>query len=269
MTDGFPALLLDAQRRAQRAPHLALLAISLDGVPASHNRMRGRPRAFEQMRGKLERVRAAGLPFGFIFTLTRDNLDELAWVSELACTEGAKLLQIHPLEQVDRARDYLLRPPDDLELSFALLEVARQQQQYRDRLTLQFDVADRQLIAREPCRAFAGPAPAAEQAMDSPLVALVSPLVEQEDGWVVPIRHGYGTAHAIAHLDHGTFQAQAARWKRQRHADLVELAQRVLSDIGQTPQHLPFTNWYAVITTASAQRRPTRALAASVHLTAA
>lgn len=261
-------LLLNAQRLAQLAPYLALLAISLDGVPASHNRMRGRSRAFEQMRGKLELVRAAGVPFGFIFTLTRDNLDELAWVVEFACAEGANLLQIHPLEQVGRARDYLLQPPDDLELSFAFLEVARLQQQYRDRLTLQFDVADRQLIAREPCRAFAGPAPAARQAMDSPLAALVSPLVVQEDGWVVPIQHGFGTAHAIAHLDRGPFQAQAARWKRERHAHFVELAQRVWADISEAPEHLPFTNWYAAITTASAQRRSARALATPVQLTA-
>jgi MoaA/NifB/PqqE/SkfB family radical SAM enzyme len=261
-------LLLNAQRLAQLVPNLALLAISLDGVPESHNRMRGHPRAFERMRSKLDLVRAAGVPFGFIFTLTLENLAELAWVVEFACAEGAKLLQIHPLEQVGRARDYQLLPPDDLELSYAFLEVARLQQQYRDRLTLQFDVADRTLIAREPCRAFAGPAPAAELAMESPLASLVSPLVVQEDGWVVPIQHGFGTAHAIAHLDRGPFQAQAARWKRERHADFLGLAQRVWADIRDAPEHLPFTNWYAAITTASAQRRPARPLATPVQLTA-
>ncbi len=259
-------LLLDARRLEQLTPHLALLAISLDGVPESHNRMRGRARAFEQMRGKLDLVRTAGVPFGFIFTLTLQNLSELDWVAAFACAEGAKLLQIHPLEQVGRARDYQLLPPDELELSYGFLEVARLQRQYGDQLTLQFDVADRQLVAREPCRAFAGPAPAAEVAIASPLASLVSPLVVQEDGWVVPIQHGFGTDYAIAHLDRGPFRVQAARWKRQQHPRFTALARRVWAEIGEAPEHLPFTNWYAAITTASVRRRAARSVGTPVQL---
>ncbi|MEO5830782.1 MAG: radical SAM protein [Rhodanobacter sp.] len=261
-------LLLDARRLALLTPHLALLAISLDGVPASHNRMRAHPRAFEQMRAKLDLVRAAGLPFGFIFTLTLNNLDELGWVVEFACAEGAKLLQIHPLEQVGRARDYQLQPPDDLELSYAFLEVARLQERYRDRITLQFDVADRQLIAREPCRAFAGPAIAPAQASSSPLAALVSPLVVQEDGWVVPIQHGFARAHAIAQLDRGAFRTQAAQWKSERYPRFVDLAHQVWTEMGEGPAHLPFTNWYGAITTASGRRAAARPVATPVQLTA-
>jgi Fe-coproporphyrin III synthase len=260
-------LLLSASRLAQLAPHLGLLAISLDGVPESHNRMRNRAHAFEQMRAKLDLVRAAGVPFGFIFTLTLDNLPELDWVAGFACAEGARLLQIHPLEQVGRARDYELQPPDDLELSYGFLEVARLQRQYQGRLTLQYDVADRQLIAREPCRAFAGPAPATDVAGGSPLAALVSPLVVQEDGWVVPVQHGFGAGYAIAHLDLGPFREQAARWKRERYPRFLDLAGQVWADISEAPEHLPFTNWYAAITTASA-RRPVRPLGTPVRLTA-
>ncbi|MGB3838784.1 MAG: hypothetical protein ABS82_07625 [Rhodanobacter sp. SCN 67-45] len=261
-------LLLDARRLAQLAPHLGLLAISLDGVPESHNRMRNRAHAFEQMRAKLDLLRAAGVPFGFIFTLTMDNLPELDWVAGLAATEGARLLQIHPLEQVGRAREYELRPPDDLELAYGFLEVARLQRQYHGQLTLQYDVADRQLIAREPCRAFAGPAVAADVAADARLAALVSPLVVQEDGWVVPIQHGFATTHAIARLDRGPFRTQAARWKRERYPHFRHLAEQVWADMRDAPEHLPFTNWYAAITTASAHRPARRPLTTPVRLTA-
>jgi hypothetical protein len=178
------------------------------------------------------------------------------------------LLQIHPLEQVGRAREYELRPPDDLELSYGFLEVARLQRQYQGQLTLQYDVADRQLIAREPCRAFAGPAVSAEVAADARLAALVSPLVVQEDGWVVPIQHGFATAHAIARLDRGPFRAQAAHWKRERYPRFRHLAARVWEDMRDAPEHLPFTNWYAAITTASTRQRSARPLTTPVQLTA-
>lgn len=260
-------LLLTARRLEQLLPHLGLLAISLDGVPASHNRMRNRAQAFEQMRAKLDLVRAVGLPFGFIFTLTMDNLPELDWVAGFGVAEGARLLQIHPLEQVGRARDYELLPPDDLELAYGFLEVARLQRKYQGQLTLQYDVADRQLIAREPCRAFAGPAPSAEVTATSPLAALVSPLVVQEDGWVVPIQHGFGTAHAIAQLERGSFREQAVRWKRERYPRFRDLAGQVWADLRDAPDHLPFTNWYAAITTASARRPPARPLDTPVRLT--
>src|SRR5438128_2708113 len=45
-----------------------LIAISLDGVPDSHNRMRASPRAFEAMQDRLTGLRASGIHFGFIFT---------------------------------------------------------------------------------------------------------------------------------------------------------------------------------------------------------
>jgi len=248
-------LLLDVRRLERLAPHLSLLAISVDGVPDSHDRMRGLPGAFERMRANLGTVREAGVPFGFIFTLTLGNLNELEYIAELAAEEGARLLQIHPLEQAGRARDYPLLPPDDLELAYGFLEVARLQQRYRDRLTLQYDVADRTLIEREPCRAFAIPEPESAPDEQVPLASLVSPLVVQDDGWVVPIQHGFSTDYAVGHLDRGPFRDQAARWRRERYTQFLDLSRRVWSEIRAAPPHLPFTNWYAAVTTGSAQGR--------------
>jgi len=246
-------LLLDPQRLERLAPHLSLLAVSVDGVPESHDRLRGADGAFARMRRKLRNVRSAGVTFGIIFTLTLENLDELAWVAEFAADEGASLLQVHPLEQVGRAREYALYPPDDLELAYCFLQVARLQQQYQGRLTVQFDAADRVLVEREPCRAFAIPTPEPDAIEAAPLASLVSPLVLQEDGWVVPIQHGFGLRHAIAHIDQGSFRAQAAQWKRDSYPDFLELSRRVWDEIREAPAHLPFTNWYGAMTMRSTQ----------------
>jgi MoaA/NifB/PqqE/SkfB family radical SAM enzyme len=245
-------LLVDARRMARLAPHLSLLAISVDGVPASHDRLRARPHALDKMRERLAHVRDAGVPFGFIFTLTLGNLDELRWVTELALEEGAKLLQIHPLEQVGRARDYELLPPDDLELAYAFLEVARLSREVKDRLTLQLDVADRAKIEAQPCRAFAIDTP--EASVEAvPLARLVSPLVLEDSGRVVPIQHGFAADLAIAELGPGRerFREQAARWKRHGYAPFLELSRQVWGQLRRAPPHLPFTNWYAAITNAS------------------
>lgn len=248
-------LLLDAHQLARLQPHLSLLAISADGTPESHNQIRGLPHAFERMCAKLYLLREAGVPFGLIFTLTLSNLHELSWVAEFAVTEGARLLQIHPLEQVGRAREYQLLPPDDLELTYGFIEVARLQERYRGRLTLQFDVADRALIEREPCRAFAMRPPESSMVDELPLASLVSPVVVQDDGWIVPIQYGFSTEYAIARLNYGGFREQASHWKHRRYPQFLDLSRRVWAEIRDSPQHLPFTNWYAAITGASASRQ--------------
>jgi MoaA/NifB/PqqE/SkfB family radical SAM enzyme len=243
-------LLLTARRLAALAPHLGLLAISVDGEPDSHNRLRALPTAFAKMAAKLDIVRKAGIPFGVIFTLTRHNLSELAWVAEFAAGEGAQLLQVHPMESVGRARDYELTPPDDLELAYAFLEVARLQDKHRGQLRLQFDAADRTQVAGDPGRAYAVPAEVPAIVARTPLAELVSPLIVQDDGWIVPIQYGFSRRYAIARLG-DDFREQAAQWRRRRYADFLRLTRRVWDEIGQAPAHLPFTNWYAAVTTAS------------------
>jgi MoaA/NifB/PqqE/SkfB family radical SAM enzyme len=247
-------LLLDARRLSRLAPHLSLLAISLDGVPESHDRVRARAGAFEMMRRKLDVVRASGISFGFIFSFTLNNLDQLDWVAEFAAGEGASLLQVHPLERVGRAAEYDLVPPDELELSYGFLEVERLQRKFGDKLRLQYDVADRTVIEAQPDRAFALPAPASPPDAAVPLASLVSPLVLQDDGWVVPLQHGFSTKYALARLGTGEgFRSQAARWKRERYERFLELSRRTWDALRPHPPHLPFTNWYAAISALSAE----------------
>ena len=97
------------------------IAVSLDGIPESHNRMRNSAIAFEKMSANLEYLRDSGIPFGFIFTLTQYNLHELDWVINFALEQGAKLLQIHPLENNGFASEQLNDEfPDRTEISLRL-----------------------------------------------------------------------------------------------------------------------------------------------------
>ena len=126
-------MLLNERRLAILAAHTDVLAISLDGVPESHNRMRASAEAFARMQANLESVRKSGIDFGFIFTLTQHNVNELGWVAQFAAEQGAKLFQIHPLAGVGRAADLLSGSrPDEMESAFAFLEAERIRQEYQD-----------------------------------------------------------------------------------------------------------------------------------------
>ncbi len=84
----------------------------------------------------------------------------------------------------------------------------------------------------------------------TPLAALVSPLVVQDDGWIVPVQYGFSRRYAVGRLGED-FSVQAAEWRRQRYAGFLSLTRRVWDEIGPAPEHLPFTNWYAAVTTRS------------------
>ena len=251
-------LLLDEARLGAIAPHLSVLAISLDGVPASHDRMRCRPGAFERMREKLGLVRASGVPFGFIFTLTWGNLHELDWAAGFAAAEGASLLQVHPLESAGRAAETGLAPPDELELSFGFLEVARLQKQYAERLVIQYDVLDRDSVRCDPGRAYAVPTPDPADLAAAPLADFLSPIVVQADGWIVPLQYGFSTGLAIGRVGEADFRSQARAWLAGRYGEFLALARDVWDEMAQAPEHLPFSNWYARISAASHAPVPPR-----------
>jgi MoaA/NifB/PqqE/SkfB family radical SAM enzyme len=238
-------MLLDERRLERLKGGTDVLAISLDGVPASHNRMRGSERAFEVMAGRLEAVRQSGIPFGFIFTLTQYNLDELDWVADFAMEQRARLLQIHPLEEVGRASRLLSGSrPDDVESACAYLVVSRLRKRVGDRLYVQLDFLDRDLLRAHPEYAFAGECPGADS--EPALADLVSPLVIEADATVVPIGYGFARRYSLGSLHTARLRELAAAWRREQYGAFRDLCRRVFEEL-TSPHDLPFTNWYELI----------------------
>jgi MoaA/NifB/PqqE/SkfB family radical SAM enzyme len=241
-TNGMP---LTEARVAQLRGRADLLAISLDGVPASHNRMRAHRRAFDVMAGRLEFVRRSEIPFGFIFTLTQHNLDELDWVATFAHEQGARLLQIHPLEEVGRARELLPgQQPDAIESTFAQLEAVRLRERFGDALLVQVDIADAACIRKNPDRVFAS-SPAASGA---PLAELLSPLVVETDGTVVPLQHGFSRRYALGNLHEARLPELAHAWRRDSLGAFHQLCRRVVEEHDASDGER-FFNWYERVAT--------------------
>jgi MoaA/NifB/PqqE/SkfB family radical SAM enzyme len=219
-----------------------VLAISLDGFPESHNRMRASDQAFERMLANLDGVRASGIDFGFIFTLTRQNVNEIDWVARFTVEQGAKLLQIHPLEQVGRAADVLAGcQPDEIESSYAYIEAERIRRRYGTRLFVQLDLFHRDLMIRHPERFYGS-----QDSRTSKLAEFITPLVVEADGYVVPLGYGFARAYALGNLRKQSLCDLAKQWLATGRAKFQELCRKVYSE-ACTPSDLPFLNWYELI----------------------
>jgi hypothetical protein len=168
----------------------------------------------------LEGVRQAGIPFGFIFTLTRHNLHELDRVAHFALEHGATLLQVHPREEVGRASTRLAgSTPDKIEAACAYLEVQRIRALVQDRLYVQLDLAGRHFLRAHPDLIYADSSSAARA--DCPLADPVSPRVIEADGMVVP----------------------PAAWHQGHYQAFQALCQHVFQKVTAATVP-PFTDWY-------------------------
>ncbi|HEY7402611.1 MAG TPA: radical SAM protein [Candidatus Angelobacter sp.] len=248
-------MLLSEPVAEQLAEHAHLVAISVDGIPESHNHMRSHPKAFEMMAKNLAHLRKAKIPFGLIFTLTLHNLNELAWVAEFALEQEANLLQVHPLEEEGRAGSEMAgAAPDELEIAHAFVEAARLKKLYSGKLKIQFDAADRDVLAADPSRGFAiDPLP---NAAETPLAALVAPLVLEHDGTLVPIQYGIAREFQIANATSPDFSDEISRWKSTGYTKLLQLCSRVYDDcLRERDDKYPFFNWYSAVLHQSKQEQ--------------
>lgn len=245
-------LLLNEKRLLQFRNAIQLLAISLDGIPASHDRMRGRSGAFKSLEKRLEGVRRSGIPFGFIFTLTQHNVHELQWVAEFAVGQGARLLQIHPLEEVGRAAKRLGGcRPDDGEMAFAYLQAELIRAAFYDRLLVHVDFVDLDQMKAAPERVFADDMSVALE--DARLADLISPLVVQADGYVVPLQYGFSRRYALGNLHDNPLSQLAETWRRETYGRFRLLCKDLYDTIYAGGQGKLFGNWYEAVTIHSAR----------------
>jgi MoaA/NifB/PqqE/SkfB family radical SAM enzyme len=238
-------ILLDERHIEQLTGAVDLLAISLDGMPTSHNRMRSSEQAFEKMAARLEGVRQSGIPFGFIFTLTKQNFRELDWVANFALEQGAKLLQIHPLAEVGYATQNLMgyRPNTSI-LSYAYLKATRLREAFAEKLFVHIDLTHQDLLRSNPGSFFADESLIDEQ--DYSFADLISPLIIEADGTVVPMQHGFDRNYALGNLNEASLGELTKHWRQERYPAFRELCQHVYQEL-TAPADLPIMDWYETL----------------------
>jgi hypothetical protein len=164
--------------------------------------------------------------------------------------QGAKLFQIHPLEEVGRAEDTLEGSrPDEVESAYAFLEAERLRQVWGRKLFVQLDVFHRDLVRRNPERFYAGERTARWPAN---LATCMTPLVLEADGTLVPMGYGFSREYAVGNIRERRLRDTAPEWMAFRYPRFRELCKRVYAE-ACAESELPFLNWYEMLQARAAE----------------
>ncbi len=246
-------MLLDPRQLDILQADCDLIAISLDGIPESHNLMRHSPRAFDDMCARLQGLRASGIPFGFIFTLTFHNVHELEWVAQFAVEQGAKLLQLHPLEPVGRATFTLSGSlPDAEENAAAVVEAVRIRELYKEVMDVQIDLATIPALLEHPTRVFVREA---EVCGEQTVADVIAPLVIESSGLVSPLQYGFPHAWSWGNIKDARLPDLAASWLSRDYTAFLTLCRLVYEQVVINDDE-PVLNWYQHIHAAACQFSP-------------
>lgn len=246
-------MLLDDRRIEVLSRDCNLVAVSLDGVPESHDFIRGATGAFDRMSARLDGLRQSRIPFGFIFTLTFHNVHELDWVARFAVEQGASLLQLHPLEPVGRAVDEMDGSvPDGEENAAAVFEVLRLREQYRDVLEIQVDIATIPALLEHPTRVFVRDAALCEE---QTVAEVISPLVIETSGVVSPLQYGFPSSWSWGNIKDRRLPDMAGSWLAHRYPAFLDLCRMVYDDLVANEAE-PAVNWYHMVNRAATAHAP-------------
>jgi MoaA/NifB/PqqE/SkfB family radical SAM enzyme len=236
---------LTARRLGELSGLLDTLAISLDGRPATHSAMRQNTQAFAVLDARMPGVRAAGIPFGFISTLTMTNVAELEFVVGYARDHGAAFVQVHPLEpEGAAARNLDGHVPDSRELAFALIESRRLAAAYG--LPVQVDISRRADLAVWEAELRGQP----DEGADT-VAQWLSPVVVETDGTVVPLTYGFPREYALGSLYDASLPTLAERWDPAGFRTLCR------DTVGRLrTENRAFFNWYEELGATYRRHRP-------------
>ncbi|QXQ05217.1 radical SAM protein [Sphingosinicellaceae bacterium] len=229
---GSPAL-------AAAAPWLHLVAISLDGPAAVHDRMRGSPRAFERLVAGLAKIRALGVDFGFVHTVTAENWDQLFATAAFAASAGAKLFQLHPLEMAGRATTDagpLVLDADTAAKVYVLAAILKAR--YAGTMAVQVDLLHRTQL-RPPSD-------------EDGLAAALGILVMEADGVVVPLAYGFDRRFAVCDIGRARLADAWPGFVREKLPAYRALAARLHRELARADAP-DLCNWYELMVDRSAR----------------
>jgi Fe-coproporphyrin III synthase len=226
---------------------LDAVAVSLDGEPATHNRIRRNRHAFERMKANLGNIAALDVPFGFIFTLTLHNVHELVWAVDFCRTVGAAFLQVHPLTPSGRGVNLVDVLPDDEELAAAICAAEHLGNETGIAVHVDAVVADAHLdvsaFVAEP---------------DAPFAEQVPTLVVLPDGEALPITHDIDNSFRLGNILGSELRDLAEAWHESDRPAALRKVQTVAFRKLQSPTSPRLVYWYDLVAKASRARHPSR-----------
>ena len=248
------------ERLCKIKEYIDFIAISLDGPPRVHNKIRGSKYAFDKLLLGLENVRDTGIKFGFIHTLTRESWEHLLWICEFVANHNATLFQIHPLELEGRA-DIMMQSNtvnDDILARVYLITLVLASK-YKGSMVIQFDAFRRDYVLKNPESVYSSELYYnSSNTNDIKLADLLNFLVVEADGSVVPIAYNFSKRYKLCNIKNQRLsEIWPAYLRRQEGGYMMfrKLCQEVFREISTNSLSneplLPFFNWYELIVSRS------------------
>ncbi|MEP7146998.1 MAG: radical SAM protein [bacterium] len=191
-------MLLQSDRNQRILEYVDLIAISVDGPEVLHDYIRGLKGAFDKMLKGVEVLRTLQKPFGFIHTITPQSWESLIWLGGFAYDNGAKLLQLHPLEQYGRAVQELSEySVDDTLAHQAFILTSYLRNKYSDIMVIQLDLLHRDYLESFPqaVNSFER-----ECAITGRLSDMIDTIIVEETGRIIPLVYGFEQGFAIGNV---------------------------------------------------------------------
>lgn len=203
------------------------VAISFDGLAATHNRLRGRTDAFERACAALARLADHGRPIAAAISLTREAIPDLPDLADHLVNLGATALQVRPVALAGRARTMAditnFTPADQARLYLVVLAL---QEELGDKVRVQCDLAPARNLWQQRNAYSTLLATCDQQGTVDPtnqiLADLVNPLVITETGTLKPIAYDFNSCFDVASFETLSCE-QLAYYKQHKLLDLQML----------------------------------------------
>jgi Fe-coproporphyrin III synthase len=248
--------LLVTKRMKPMLSQLDGVAISFDGLAATHNALRGRPDAFKRACTALRWLAAKGASVSAAISLTRDAISELPELADHLVRLGAHALQIRPVARAGRARSLadtsFYNATDHARLYLVVLAL---RQELPAAVHVHCDLAPAQGLWQQR-DAYAGLLGSREAMCheDRPLADLVNPLVITETGVLKPIAYDFDARFDVASID-GLSPDGLRSYKRQQLPRLQALVGGALAGLQDLPA---LVDWFDHCTRLSENVPPDR-----------
>ncbi len=191
-------MLLQSERNQRILEYVDLIAISLDGPADLHDKIRGQKGAFEKTMKGVEILKKSAKAFGFIHTITPESWPSLIWLADFAFDNGAKLLQLHPLEMQGRASEDMPGSEiDDTLAHQAYILASYLKSKYADRMIVQLDLLHREYIEAFPqiVNVFDR-----QCAQNHKIADVLDTIIIEETGKIIPIAYGFDSTYEIGNI---------------------------------------------------------------------
>jgi Fe-coproporphyrin III synthase len=237
-------ILLSKEKISQLKKDVDLVAISLDGPPSLHNKIRCSHDAFERMMKGINNLRESGIKYGFIHTLTSESWEYIPWMADFAYSHGASLFHIHPLESYGRAKDMdnSTFVTEELLMKVYFLFLALHSK-YADKMKIQYDYFMKDIVISNPELVYASDIRFDLKKSNPPDMI---ELVVEADGNIVPIAYGFSNKYAICNINKTRLLDSIHDYlSGGRYVNLRLLCKNLFKDL--TMSNLDFFNWFELI----------------------